>query len=122
MIGVDWLFRNASDVFVELGLEFGKGLAELIELGGGAVDFDAVEFGDGEGLFDAGTDVFEVAEDAGCSDVGFTAKDLVAADREVVVDTGVFGGGKGDEFLHGFLEGIEFTGLDFEVGVDADGL
>ena len=116
------LLRHAGDVLVELWVEIGEGGAELIELGFWAVDLDAVELGDGEGFLDAGADVFEMAEDAGGTDVGLAAEDLVAANGEVVVEAGVLGAGAGYEFLHGFFEGVELTGLDFEVWVDADGL
>ncbi len=44
-IGEVYLFRNAGDVLVELGVEVGEGPAELIKFGSGAVDFNAIEFG-----------------------------------------------------------------------------
>ena len=72
--------RNACDVFVEIRVEIGEGAFELFEFGGGSVDFEAVEFGEGEGFFDAGADIFKMPENSGGSDVGFAAEDLVATD------------------------------------------
>lgn len=86
------------------------------------MDLDAEEFGKGEGFLDAGSDIFKVAEDSGGSDVGFPAEDDVVTNGEVVVEAGVFGAGARDEFLHCFLEGLEFSGLDLKIRVDADGL
>lgn len=121
-IGSDCLLRNARDVLVEFGVEFRERFAELIEFGGGAVDFKAVEFGKGEGFFDARSNVFEVAENSGGSDVGFAAEDLVSTDGKVIVETGVLSAGSGDEFLHGFFEVVDFPRLNFKIWIDANGL
>jgi hypothetical protein len=106
----------------EVGVEVGQGLAELIDFRSGSMDFETEQFGNAEGFLDAGTDVFEVTEDAGRTGIGFTAEDDVVTDREIVIITGLLGAGAGHKFLHCFLEGIEFALLDFEVGVKADGL
>lgn len=107
---------------IEIGIELGERLAELIDFFGGAVDLEAEKLGDGESFLDAGTDVFEVTEHSGGPCVGFAAEDNVIADREIVVVAGVLGAGAGYEFLHGLFEGVEFARLNLEVGVNADGL
>lgn len=76
--GLVGLLGSSGDVLVEIRVELGEGLAELVELGFRAVDLDAVEFGKGQGFLDAGAHVFEVAEDTGGADVGLAAKNLVA--------------------------------------------
>lgn len=119
---LNWRSRNAGGVLEEIGAEIGEGFAEFGDLFGGAVDFDADELGEGEGFFDAGADVFEVGEEAFGSGVGFAAEDDVSADGEIVVVAGFFVGGASDETGHEFLEGIEFSFVDLEVGIDADGL
>jgi hypothetical protein len=116
------LFRNAGLAGKELGIEFGEGLAELVEFFGRTVEFEAEELGKGEGFLDTRSDVFEVLEDSGSADVGLAAKDNVAIHRKVIIEAGVLGAGAGHEFLHRFLEGIEFTFLDSEVGMNADSL
>lgn len=115
-----FLFRNAGDVLVELGIELGEGLPELVEFGGGAMDLNPIQFGNSESFFDTRADVFKVLENSGSPDIGFATKDLVAADGEVVVEAGVFSGGLCDEFLHEGFEGVELAGLDFKIRVNAD--
>ena len=44
----------------ELGIEFGKGLAEFVEYLDRSMEFEAEKLGKGECFFDTRSDVFEV--------------------------------------------------------------
>jgi hypothetical protein len=116
------LFGNPCHVSVEIGIELGERFPKLVDFFSRAVDFEPEKLGYGEGFFDACPDIFEVAQHPGGPSIGFPAEYDVITDREIVVVASVFGARTGDEFLHRFLEGVEFPRLDLEVGMDANGL
>lgn len=111
---------NAGDPLVEVRVELGERLLEWGQFLSWSVNLEAVELGKGKGLFDLSTDVFEVGENSGGPDIGFTTEDLITADGEIVVKAGVLSGGAGDEVLHQGFEVVEFSFLDFEIRMNAD--
>ena len=111
---------NAGDPLVEVGVELGERFLEWGQFLSWSVNLEPVELGKGKGLFDLSTDVFEVGENSGGPDIGFTTEDLITADGEIVVKAGVLSGGAGDEVLHQGFEVVEFSFLDFEIRINAD--
>ena len=82
--------------------------------------FDPGEVGECEHLFHQFVDIGEMGEKALGVLVGFAAENLVAIECEVVVQDFDFRSGLFDELPEQRLNGGEFSGVSFEVGMEAD--
>ena len=56
------------------------------------------------------------------ADVGLAAEDHVIVDREIVIEAFRLGGAHLHEFRQQGLRGLQFSGVGFEIGMDADGV
>ena len=84
------------------------------------MDLQAFKVGNGGGLVEQVADIGDVAEGACGSDVGFSAMDDVVLNCEIVVKARLLGGGALDEAVDQSAEGVELTGVNFEVRMKAD--